>query len=215
MSISQYHSTWAGAGRLTDIMIRICGKCSAGHSAWTWNSDCHCRWKFDSLAEITYWSVLVFNQIHIMMRNSLSNFRAPCPLGSAFWAWGAAQYTSNQPAQAINNKPFQCSNGCDSPHRRRSAARVEQEDFFKFYACSRWLISAHPSLAQRRRSAARVEQQDLFKFYACSRSLISAYFSLLISGGRRTSITDAPVTSGSIFFKKLWERYGSVGDRGY
>ena len=45
--------------------------------------------------------------------------------------------------QAINNKPFQCSDGRDSPLLRRTAARVEQGDLFKFYARSRLLISAH------------------------------------------------------------------------
>ena len=37
---------------------------------------------------------------------------------------GPARY--NQLSRAINNKPFQCSDGCDSRQRRRSAARVEQ-----------------------------------------------------------------------------------------
>ena len=69
-------------------------------------------------------------------RNSLSN--SPCPLGSA---GGRSRYILL--ARAINNKPFQCSNGRDSPQRRRTAARVAQGDLFKFYARSRSLISAH------------------------------------------------------------------------
>ena len=40
------------------------------------------------------------------------------------------------------NKPFQCSDEPNAPQRRRTAARVEQGDMFKFYACSRSLISA-------------------------------------------------------------------------
>ena len=59
-------------------------------------------------------------------RNSLSN--SPCPLGRAR---GRGRY--NLLARAINNKPFQGSNGRISPQWRRSAARVEQVDLFKFY----------------------------------------------------------------------------------
>ena len=67
----------------------------------------------------------------------------------ALWAapGGAAGY--NQLWRALNNKPFQCSNGRDSPQRRRTAARVEQGDLFKFYARSRSLISAHLLRYQR------------------------------------------------------------------
>ena len=70
-----------------------------------------------------------------MPRNSLSN--SPCPLGSAR---GRCRY--NLLARAMNNKPFQCSDERNSSQRRRSAARVEQGDMFKFYALSRSLISA-------------------------------------------------------------------------
>ena len=52
---------------------------------------------------------------------SLSNF--PCPLPGAA-PEGAAWY--NQLWRVINNKPFQFSNGRDSPRQRRTAARVEQ-----------------------------------------------------------------------------------------
>ena len=51
-------------------------------------------------------------------RNSLSN--SPCPLGRAR---GRGRY--NLLARAINNKPFQCSNGRDSPQRRRTAGFVQ------------------------------------------------------------------------------------------
>ena len=54
-------------------------------------------------------------------RNSLSN--SPCRLGRAP---GRPIYS------ARTNKPFQCSDGRDSPQRRRAAARVEQGDFFFF-----------------------------------------------------------------------------------
>ena len=50
-------------------------------------------------------------------RNSLSN--SPCPLGRAR---GRGRY--NLLARAINNKPFQCSDGRNSLQRRRTAARV-------------------------------------------------------------------------------------------
>ena len=70
------------------------------------------------------------------LRNSLSN--APCPLGRAR---GRGRYILL--ARAINNKPFQCSNGRNSPQWRRSGARVEQGDSLKFCAHSRSLISAH------------------------------------------------------------------------
>ena len=80
-----------------------------------------------------------------MPRNSLSN--SPCPLGRAR---GRGRYILL--ARAINNKPFQCSNGRDSPQRRRTAARAEQGDLFKFYARSRSVISA--------------QFWYLFKFYA-------------------------------------------------
>ena len=65
----------------------------------------------------------------------------------ALWAapGGAAWHASNQLSRAINHKPFQCSVGRNSPQRRRSAARVEQGDLFKFYAHWRSLISAHLS----------------------------------------------------------------------
>ena len=55
----------------------------------------------------------------------------------ALWAapGGAARY--NQLWRAINNKPFQCSEGCHSQQRRHTAAQVEQGDLFKFYASSR------------------------------------------------------------------------------
>ena len=67
----------------------------------------------------------------------------------------------NQPSRAINNTPFQSSDGRDSPQRRRgSAARVKQG----ILSCSKFTL-AH------------------------------ARSSLFISGRRRTSITDAPVTS--------------------
>ena len=46
------------------------------------------------------------------------------------------------PPEVPENKPFQCSDGRNSLRRRRSAARVEQGDLFKFYARSRSLISA-------------------------------------------------------------------------
>ena len=38
------------------------------------------------------------------------------------------------------NKPFQCSYGRNSPQRRRSAARVEQGDLFKFYEAQREIL---------------------------------------------------------------------------
>ena len=62
---------------------------------------------------------------------------------SALWAAPGGAAWHNQLWRVINNKLFQCSNGRDSPQRRRSAARVEQGDLFKFYARSRSLISAH------------------------------------------------------------------------
>ena len=65
-------------------------------------------------------------QIH---RNSLSN--SPCPLVRAR---GRGRYILL--ARAINNKPFQCSDGCDSPQRRRTAARVEQKIFMSSPACA-------------------------------------------------------------------------------
>ena len=58
-------------------------------------------------------------------RNSLSD--SPCPLGRAR---GCGRY--NLLARAIKNKPFQYSDGRTSSQRRRSAARVEQGDLFKF-----------------------------------------------------------------------------------
>ena len=60
-------------------------------------------------------------------RYSLSN--SPCPLGRA---QGRSRY--NLLARAIKNKPFQCSDGCDSPQWRCTAARVEQADLSKFYS---------------------------------------------------------------------------------
>ena len=71
--------------------------------------------------------------VSLLRRNSLSN--SPCPLGRAR---GRGRY--NLLARAIKNKPFQCSNGRDSPQRRRTAARVEQGDFFKFYAGLNWKL---------------------------------------------------------------------------
>ena len=58
--------------------------------------------------------------------NSLSN--SPCPLGRIR---GAARY--NQPARAINKKPFKCSDGrnSESPERRRSTARAELGELLK------------------------------------------------------------------------------------
>ena len=83
-------------------------------------------------------------------RNTLSN--SPCPLGRA-----RRRCRYNLLARAINKKPFQCSDGRNSPERRRSAARVEQGDLFKFYARSRSLISAQfwsrfPAAAPRSRA---------------------------------------------------------------
>ena len=63
----------------------------------------------------------------------------PCALCAA--PGGGGRY--NLLAWAINNKSFQFNDGRDSPQRCRTAARVEQGDLFKFYACSRLLISAH------------------------------------------------------------------------
>ena len=51
----------------------------------------------------------------------------------ALWAAPAGAAWYNQLWRVINNKPFQCSDGCDSPQQRRTAARVEQGDLFKFY----------------------------------------------------------------------------------
>ena len=62
-----------------------------------------------------------------MVRNSLSI--SPCPLGRAR---RCGRYILL--ARAIKNKPFQYSNGRDSPQLHRTAARVEQGDLFKFYA---------------------------------------------------------------------------------
>ena len=53
------------------------------------------------------------------MRNSLSNI--PCPLPGATHG-SAARY--NQLSRAIKSKPFQCSNGRDSPLWRRSGSAV-------------------------------------------------------------------------------------------
>ena len=72
-----------------------------------------------------------------MPRNSLSN--SPCPLGRARGPGARPDIISSD--EAIKNKPFQCSYGCDSPQRRRTAARVEQGDLFKFDSCSSLLIS--------------------------------------------------------------------------
>ena len=82
------------------------------------------------------------------LRNSL---RIPRALWAA--SGGTAGYILL--ARAINNKPFQSSDGRNSPQRRRTATRVEQKDLLEYYTRSRSLISAHLC----------VEQGDLFKFY--------------------------------------------------
>ena len=76
---------------------------------------------------------------------SLERFPVPSgPRPRATRRRGAARY--NQLSRAMNNKPFQCSQGQNSPQRRRSAACVEQDDSFNFYARSRLrIISAHSS----------------------------------------------------------------------
>ena len=93
------------------------------------------------------------------VRNSLSN--SPCPLGRAR---GRGRYILL--ARAIKNKPFQCSDGCDSQQRRRTAARVEQGDLFGItaiatlerfvlYCSCKQNISAAPPGAARARGIAQ------------------------------------------------------------
>ena len=66
------------------------------------------------------------SSLYPFSRNSLSNY--PCPLSRA-----RGRGRSILLARAIDNKPFQCSDGCNSPQRRRTAVRVEQGEMFKFY----------------------------------------------------------------------------------
>ena len=73
--------------------------------------------------------------------DSLSN--SPCPLGRAR---GRGRY--NLLARAINNKPFQCSDGRISPQRRCAAAREGQGDLFKFYGSGSVVALWHCSTAR-------------------------------------------------------------------